>query len=214
MTNHEDTILGVVVSNGETTRTYTSHKVEYDSTESLTELLTVAEEVEQEGGTLTEVDMPLEESETTLEEYIGHGSLKDKDGASGEYTDESGAPNSYTRRLLVEDGKTLDAVTAELDALGVPYSAEDVSPTPKERHVIEREGARNAQEIEKALGQKAELLDRELVTDETKVPIAEAIDSMKGTDPELAGALDNVFEVMTGETSQELLDRLDTEQQQ
>jgi len=211
---NEDKLLGVAVTDGQTVRTYTSHKVEYDSAESLTELLTVAKAVEQEDGTLAEVAVPLEESETTLEEYIGYGSLKDKDGASGEYTDASGAPNSYTRRLLVEDDETLDAVTAELDALGVPYSAEDVSPTPKERHVIEREGARTAQEIEKALGQKAELLDRELVTDETKVPIAQALDSMKETDPELAGALDNVFEVMTGETSQELLDRLDKEQQQ
>jgi len=208
MTNHEDTILGVVVSNGQTVRTYTSHKVEYDSAESLTELLTVSGEVEQEDGTLAEVAVPLEESETTLEEYIGHGSLKDKDGASGEYTDASGAPNSYTRRLLVENDKTLDAVTAELDSIGVPYSAEDVSPTPKEKHVIEREGARNEQEIEAALATRGTLLDRALIKDSSKGPIAQAIVELESSDAELSAAFGEMYHVMSGETPQETLDRL------
>lgn len=204
MTNYEDTILGVSVSNGQTTRTYTSHKVEYDSTESLTDLL----ESEREQTETNEDGEEVVTDTLTLQEYVGQGSLKDKEGADGTYTDVDGNEVSYNRRVLVEDAATKDAVVAELDSLDVPNETSDVSISAKERHVIEREGAQNAREIEKALLLKAELLDRELVEDDTKEPIAQAIKGIKSNDPELGGALDNVFEVMTGETSDELLTRL------
>lgn len=187
MTNHEDTILGVTVSNGQTERTYTSHKVEYDSDKSLADLLEV---------------------EDPLETYLGEGQVQDKEGADGSYTDADGNEVSYNSRVLVEDAATRDAVVAELDSLDVPNTTSEFSISAKKRHVIEREGARNTREIEEALSAKAELLDRNLVKDDTKEPIAQAIKAMEADDPELAGALDNVFEVMTGETSDELLTRL------
>ena len=209
--NHEDTLLGVAVSNNQTERTYTKYTIEYDLDKPMAEFLTIEETIEQNDGTESTVETTLAESDTTLSEYVDGAPIQDKVGAETTYTDADGTEQAYTRRVLVADETTRDIIEGELSTADVPYETRDVAPTPKQRYLIEREGARNADEVMEAIEAKGTLLDRALVTDETKVPIATAISGMQDSDPELAEALDNVFEVMTGETVAELLERVETQ---
>jgi hypothetical protein len=140
----------------------------------------------------------------TLSDYLGAGRIDDR---STTVTNSDGT-TSEDRFALVEDDLTRDALTRELDTLGVSYQVSDVSVSQKERLIIEREGARNQNEIEDALEHKATLLDRELVEDSSKQPIAQAIKQLESTDSDLASALGEVYHVVTGETPQETLDRL------
>lgn len=186
--NYEDVLLNVAVSNSTTDRTYTKYAIEYDSDEPLSELLT--------------------DDATTLSAYVDDALIRDKVGAESTYTDSGGTEQAFTRRVLVSDTEARDAIEGECSTREIPYETRDIAPTAKQRYLIERANARNTTEVEDAIEAKGTLLDRDLVTDDTKAPIAEAINQMGSNDPELAGALDNVFEVMTGETSDELLERI------
>jgi hypothetical protein len=204
-----DKLLGVSVDAQTTERHYASYKIDYDSQDNLQTLL-----LEDEGSDTTDsTDSTDETSDTTevapvdtqtLSDYLGAGRIDDR---STTVTNNDGT-TSEDRFALVEDSVTRDALTRELDALGISYQVSDVSVSQKERLIIEREGARNQNEIEDALKHKATLLDRELIEDSSKQPIAEAIKQLESTDPDLAGALGEVYHVVTGETPQETLDRL------
>lgn len=191
-----DKLLGVSVDAQTTERHYASYKVDYDSQDDLQTLL-----LENETSDTTD-SAPVDTQ--TLSDYLGAGRIDDR---TTTVTNSDGT-TSDDRFALVEDSATRDALTTELDALSISYQVSDVSVSQKERLIIEREGARNKNEIENALKHKATLLDRELIEDSSKQPIAQAIKQLESTDPDLAGALGEVYHVVTGETPQETIDRL------
>jgi transcriptional regulator of NAD metabolism len=185
-------LLGVSVDAQTTERHYASYKVDYDSQDDLQTLL-----LEDS----TEVE-PVDTQ--TLSDYLDAGRIDDR---TTTVTNSDGT-TSEDRFALVEDGVTRDALKTELDALSISYQVSDVSVSQKERLIIEREGARNQNEIEDTLQNKATLLDRDLIEDSSRKPIAKAIKQLESTDAELASALGEVYHIMTGETPQETLDRL------
>lgn len=191
-----DKLLGVSVDAQTTERHYASYKIDYDSQDDLQTLL-----LEDETSDSTD-SAPVDTQ--TLSDYLGAGRIDDRNTT----VTNSDGTTSEDRFALVEDSATRDALTSELDRLGISYQVSDVSVSQKERLIIEREGARNQNEIEDALKHKATLLDRELIEDSSKQPIAQAIKQLESTDPDLAGALGEVYHVVTGETPQETIDRL------
>lgn len=195
--NISDKLLGVSVDAQTTERHYASYKIDYDSQDDLQTLL-----LEDETSDTTD-SAPVDTQ--TLSDYLGAGRIDDR---TTTVTNSDGT-TSDDRFALVEDDITRDALTTELDALSISYQVSDVSVSQKERLIIEREGARNQNEIEDALKHKATLLDRELIEDSSKQPIAQAIKQLESTDADLAGALGEVYHVVTGETPQETIDRLE-----
>jgi hypothetical protein len=201
--NISDKLLGVSVDAQTTERHYASYKIDYDSQDDLQTLLLEDETSDSTNSTSDTTDIAPVDTQT-LSDYLGAGRIDDR---TTTVTNSDGT-TSEDRFALVEDSATRDALTTELDALSISYQVSDVSVSQKERLIIEREGARNQNEIEDALKHKATLLDRALIEDSSKQPIADAIKQLESTDPDLAGALGEVYHVVTGETPQETLDRL------
>lgn len=199
----ENKILSTAVSNGQTERTYAEYEVAYDSSDDLAEIITVIEE--DEDGNASE--LPIAQAETTLTEWLD-AALAQSDETNRTYQESDGTTVTFKRVVLVGSETSRDKVEAELADAGIHYESGPTDLTEKEKQIIEREGANNSKEALEVLQKRGTLLDRELVNDETKAPIAQAIQQMKSQDPELAGALDNVFEVMTGETSKEVSERM------
>lgn len=175
-------LVNVAQSNGTVERTYTAYRIDHDSTDPLEQLLTV--EVTDDDGTVREV--VLEESDTGLNEYFT-GSVR--------------CPETDT--VLVSDATTRDEVEAELGAVGVGYSTTDISPTPQEKKIIEREGALTGREVADALSDRGELMDRNLVSLSSQENLAQHIDSV--SDAETKAALEELFEIITGKTVSEVL---------
>jgi len=201
--NISDKLLGVSVDAQTTERHYASYKIDYDSQDDLQTLLLEDKTSDSTNSTSDTTDIAPVDTQT-LSDYLDAGRIDDR---SATVTNSDGT-TSEDRFALVEDSATRDALTTELDALSISYQVSDVSVSQKERLIIEREGARNQNEIENALKHKATLLDRELIEDSSKQPIAQAIKQLESTDPDLAGALGEVYHVVTGETPQEAIDRL------
>jgi hypothetical protein len=187
--NITDKLLGVSVDAQTTERHYAAHRVDYDADNGLRALF-----LEESDGVDTQ----------TLDDYLDAGRIDDR----SEPVTSSDGTTSENRFALVEDNLTRDALTAELDALDVPYEITDVSVSEKERLIIEREGARNEREIKQALATRGTLLDRTLIKDSSKEPIARAIVELESSDAELSAAFGEMYHVMSGETPQETLDRL------
>lgn len=199
---HSDKTLGTTISDGVMTHEYSTHKVEYDSEDSLEDLITVT--VENEDGVMVEVS--LAKSEQTLTEYLGHAINQDLN--AGETYTADGTEQPYSRRVIVGSQEARNAVTNELDNLGITNDSFTFALSDKEKHIIERESATNDAQVNHVLHDKRDILDRSLVEDETRLPIAEAILTTIDNDPGLGNALDNIFEVVTGETAQETVNRL------
>jgi len=113
----------------------------------------------------------------------------------------------YDTHTLVSDETTRDAIQSLLDEEGVSYETTEHAPTDEEKYIVKREGATTDAEIDTVLKYKSKLLDRALLKDESRVPIAEAIQTIKSDDPTLGSALDNVYEVMSGEKANETIER-------
>jgi len=209
---YSDKLLGTTIDAGQTNRQYSQYKIEHTGP-TLEEVVTVTKETKQEleDGTteLVTEKVPLADSEQTLTDYFT-GAIQTDTDATETYTDSSGASVQYDNRVRVEDATTRDEVVAELDAESVDYDSFEFALSDKEKHIIEREDP-DGTNLEQVLNQKSELIDRELVTDETKEPIASTLLSLESQDPELAQALSNVFEVMTGETPAEFDERTSSE---
>jgi hypothetical protein len=179
MTEHSDLILSVTQSDGNTTRTYSAYRIDYDSSLTLAEVADVDDLDGHYSGQVKPV------SQTAIDR--GYHTPKD----------------NYKRLVLVEDATTRDEVQNDLDAEGVAYTTEDVSPTTQEKTIIEREEASNINEIEQALTQQNDLVERRLVSQATKDNAATAIQNVSDADAQTA--LEQLYEVLTGETPSETL---------
>ena len=92
---------------------------------------------------------------------------------------------------------------SDLDAENITYTTEDVAPTTEEKLLIEREDAQTIDEIHEALQVKGGMLDRKLVTSDSKQSIASNIRNLPAGDEK--DALAELYHIMTGETPSETL---------
>lgn len=158
----EDKLLGIAKTNRTTERTYSSHRIDYDSSDGIAELVTV--EQEDEDGDL--VDVSLADSDEDIGSYFD-GALKNPpEGyrgheAQGNYTDDNGTEVFYKRKVLVENDTTRDEVESVLTDAGVEYEVEDVAPTAEEKEYIEDYGAESSLEGKSAMSWKRQLEDLE-----------------------------------------------------
>jgi hypothetical protein len=178
-------ILGVTIDANETNRQWAGYEIDYDDERDFLELA-------QENGDLMEDEDLTNFTDSTVRDENGSVLVQ------YEGTDADG------NRI----GSNLSTVTGVFDDLGIEYTTTDVYPSDKERHVIKRENARTEREATNALEKRGEMLDRLLVEDGTRKTVAEAILQIESSDKELGNALDEIYEVITGEKSQETLDRL------
>lgn len=179
MTEHSDLLLGITQSDGNTERTYSAYRIDYDDSRSLDEI----------GGFDDVREHYTSRVKAVSQTAIDRGHHTPKDG--------------YQRLVLVEDAPTRDEVQADLDANGVASTTEDVSPSIQEQVIIEREEATNTDEIEHALTQKEDLLERRLISDKSKEAAATAIQNVSDSDAQ--NALAHLYEIMTGDTLSETL---------
>lgn len=205
---YSDKILGTTIDAGQTRRRYSQYKIEHTGSP-LEEIVTVTEEVEQEledGSTeMVTQEVTLEESEQTLRDYFT-GAIQTDTDATETYTDSDGKSVQYDNRVRVEDATTRDEVQAEL---ADPIHTSEFSLTDQQKYLIQREGAVDDGEVDQVLENLTTVLDRDLVDDETRLTIAQTIDQIKTNNPELGGALADVYEVFTGETPTETSSRVD-----
>jgi len=150
--SNEDKLLSIAKNGRSTERTYSAYRIDYDSTDSIAELVTV-EETDDEGNT---VEVSLAESEQTVDDYFT-GSLKNPPAGYPGHE----AKDAYQRKLLVEDEATRDEVEAALTDATVSHQTEDVSPTQSEKEHIEDYGAQNSLEGGVAMEWKQMLEDLE-----------------------------------------------------
>jgi len=148
----EDKLLSIAKNGRSTERTYSAYRIDYDSTDSIAELVTV-EETDNEGNT---VEVSLAESAQTVDDYFT-GSLKNPPAGYPGHE----AKDTHQRKVLVEDATTRDDVEAALTDSKVSHQTEDVSPTQSEKAHIEDYGASNSLEGADAMAWKRALEDLE-----------------------------------------------------
>jgi hypothetical protein len=184
---HADKILGLQISDGQTDRQYSTHKIEHR-------------------GDSLETYLDLADDETLGDQFSDAIQLDQE--TSETYTDADGIEQSYPHRVRVGSATVRDAVVAELTDAGVDHVVAEYALTDTQKYVLEREGVTNDDAVNLALEKRAGLLDRALVDDQTREPIADAIQQIQSQDADLGTALANVYEILTGETPTETVDRL------
>jgi len=182
---HEDILLGVTISDGTTTRTYSAYRIDYDDSRDLAEIAGVDTGIDADGIQTHYSGQVKAVSQTAIDR--------------GYHTPKSG----YQQIVLVEDATTRDEVQSDLDAENITYTTEDVAPTTEEKLLIEREDAQTIDEIHEALQVKGGMLDRKLVTSDSKQSIASNIRNLPAGDEK--DALAELYHIMTGETPSETL---------
>jgi len=117
--------------------------------------------------------------------------------ANGYFSEHEG----YT---LVSNETTRDDVCDLLDNAEISYEVSEYAPTPEEEYLIERAGATNDSEIDRVLENERDLVDREMVSGESKERLAQTIGDL---DSDEAVALEVLYEIVTGESVDETLDK-------
>jgi hypothetical protein len=128
----EDKLLGIAKNGRSTERTYSAYRIDYDSTDAVTDLL-------EEGESFTGA------TKNPPAGYPGHEAKTD-----------------YQRKVLVEDSTTRDEVVALLEENNIAYVDESVEPTEEDKKYIEDFGAESSLDGKRAMEWKRMLEDLEV----------------------------------------------------
>jgi hypothetical protein len=182
-----DKILRLTIDAGEISRQYSTHKIEHRG-DALDSYLNISDS----GVLADQFSDPIQIDQETSETF----------------TDADGVEQPYPHRVRVGSAAVRDAVVSELTDAGVDHIVSAYALTEMQKYVLERGGVTNDDAVNRALEKRIGLLDRALVDDQTREPIATAIQQIQSQDADLGTALTNVYEVLTGETPTETTDRL------